>query len=69
MRFEGSQALNLFLLRCLHGYRRPISIRLILEYGAEIWNGGLTQEQKRVLYQLKNEHLVSFIQTKTTTNY
>jgi hypothetical protein len=32
-------------------------IRPILEYGAEIWNGGLTQEQKKSIERIKKRVL------------
>ena len=49
-------AKRLYLLRIYKSYGAPTNdllafycsvIRPIVEYGAEIWNGGLTQEQKK----------------------
>ena len=59
-------AKRLYLLKILKSYGAPMDdllafycsvIRPILEYGAEIWNGGLTQEQKKSIERIKKRVL------------
>ena len=59
-------AKRLYLLKILKSYGAPMDdllafycsvIRPILEYGAEIWNGGLTQEQKKSIERIQKRVL------------
>ena len=57
---------RLYLIKILKSYGAPMDdllafycsvIRPILEYGAEIWNGGLTQEQKKSIERIQKRVL------------
>jgi hypothetical protein len=59
-------AKRMYLLKILKSYGAPMDdllafycsvIRPILEYGAEIWNGGLTQEQKKSIERIQKRVL------------